>query len=93
MTTFAIGSVLAGAVFGRFFKVWGLVPALSLVFVIVFSLSAYYGHGLPRALVEFAAFAVCLQFGYVSGPLLCVIRRMWQRPRPPREVSRPAATL
>jgi hypothetical protein len=88
----AIGSVLLGTVFGRFFKVWVLVPACALTFAIVFASSAYYEHSLPSALLEFTVLATCLQVGYASGCLLCVTRDRWRRLKIPREPSHPAAT-
>ena len=96
MTILAFASVLLGTVFGRFFKVWVLVPACALTFAIVFARSAYYEHGLLSALLEFAVIATCLQIGYASGLLSCVTRERWRRlmiPREmPRESSHPAAT-
>ena len=91
MTIVAIGSVLAGTFFGRFFKVWVLVPALALGFVIVFSASAYYDLGVRRALVEFALLATCLQTGFVSPLLISIVPGLWRRLMKPRELSRPAA--
>ena len=96
MAILAFGSILLGTVFGRFFKFWVLVPACVLTFAIVFANSAYYGHGLLSALLEFSVFAACLQIGYVSGWLSCVIRDRWRRLEVPREIpsesSHPAAT-
>jgi hypothetical protein len=74
VTSLAIGGVLLGTVFGRFFKVWILVPASALTFLIVFASSAYYDHSLPSALLEFTEIASCLQIGYASGRLSDVIR-------------------
>jgi hypothetical protein len=79
----AIGSVLLGTVFGRFFKVWVLVPACALTFAIVFASSAYYEHSLPSALLEFTVLATCLQIGYASG-----IRDRWRGLKIPRETPR-----
>jgi len=90
VTILAIGSVLLGTVFGRFFMVWGLVPTCALTFAIVFASSAY--HGLLNALLEFAVIATCLRIGYASGLLSCVIRDRWRRLKIPRESSHPAAT-
>jgi hypothetical protein len=84
----AIGSVLLGTVFGRFFKVWVLVPACALTFAIVFANSAYYEHGLLSTLLEFAVIAACLQIGYASGCLPGVIRDSWRRLKIPREIPR-----
>jgi hypothetical protein len=88
----AIGSVLLGTVFGRFFSVWVLVPACASTFAIVFAGSAYYEHGLLGALLEFTVIATCLQIGYASGCLLSVTRDRWRRLKIPRESSHPAAT-
>ncbi|MDQ6702768.1 MAG: hypothetical protein M3Z96_06510 [Pseudomonadota bacterium] len=88
MTILAIGSVLLGIVFGRFFKVWVLVPACALIFAIVFASSAYYEHGLLSALLEFAVIVTCLQIGYASGCLSCVIPDRWRRLKIPREIPR-----
>jgi len=80
VTNLIIGSVLLGTVFGRFFKVWVLVPACALTFAIVFASSAYYQHGPLSALLEFVAvIAACLQIGYASGCLSCGIRDRWRR--------------
>jgi len=88
----AIASVLLGTVFGRFFKVWVLVPACTLTFAIVFASSAYYEHRLLSALLEYTLIATCLQVGYVSGLLSYLIRDGWRRLKIPRESSHPAAT-
>jgi hypothetical protein len=82
----AIGSVLLGTVFGRFFRVWVLVPACALTFAIVFASSAYYEHGLLNALLEFAVVATSLQIGYASGLLLCIARDSWRRLKIPHEM-------
>ena len=87
MAILAIGSVLLGTVFGRFFKVWVLVPACALTFVIVFASSSSNEHGLLSALLEFAVIATCLQIGYAFGLLSCVARDRWQRLKIPREMS------
>ncbi len=91
MTILAICSVLLETVFGRFFKIWVLVPACALTFAIVFAGSAYYEHRLSSALLEFSMIATWLQIGYASGCLSCVVRDRWRRLKIPRESSRPAA--
>jgi hypothetical protein len=83
----AIGTFLAGGLFGRFFKVWCLVPALALLFVIVFSTSAYYTQGMGRPLAEFAALAICLQTGFAAEALRWLVPSPWRRLMNPR-VSR-----
>jgi hypothetical protein len=89
VTILAIGSALLGTVLGRFFKVWALVPASALTFAIVFASSAYYEQGLLSALLEFAVIAMCLQIGYASGLLSCVIRDRWGRLKIPHEIPPP----
>ena len=69
MTILTIGILLLGAVFGRFFKVWILVQACAVTFIIVFASSAYYGQGPLWALLEFAMLATCLQIGYMTALL------------------------
>jgi hypothetical protein len=65
-----IGSVLLGAILGRFFKVLVLLPAFALSLAIVLASSAYFGHSLSRTFIELAALVVSLQLGYVSGLLI-----------------------
>jgi hypothetical protein len=62
-----LGSVLLGAVLGRFFKVLALVPACAFVLAVVLVRSADGEHGLLRALLEFAVLITSLQIGYVVG--------------------------
>jgi hypothetical protein len=64
-----IVSVLLGAVLGRFFKVWVLVPACAFILAAVLVRSAAVEHGLPRTLLEFGLLNATLQIGYVSGLL------------------------
>ena len=79
MTIVLIGSVLLGAVLGRFFKVWVLIPASAFVLAAVLVRSAAVEHGLLRPLLEFAALITSLQIGYVSGLLSHSIPSVWQR--------------
>jgi hypothetical protein len=67
VTVLLIGSILLGAVLGRFFKVWVLVPACAFVLAAVLVRSANGEHGLLRPLLEFAVLITSLQIGYVSG--------------------------
>ncbi|MGH6835566.1 MAG: hypothetical protein ACREC9_08465 [Methylocella sp.] len=69
MAILLIGSVLLGAVLGRFFKVWILVPACALVLIAVLVRSAVVEHGLLRPLLEFAVLNATLQIGYAFGLL------------------------
>jgi len=62
-----LGSVLLGAVLGRFFKVLVLVPACALVLAVVLVRSADGEHGPLRPLLEFAVLITTLQIGYVFG--------------------------
>ena len=69
MAILILGSVLLGAVLGRFFKVLVLVPACALVLAVVLVKSADGEHGLLRPFLEFAVLITSLQIGYVSGLL------------------------
>ena len=64
-----VGSVLLGAVVGRFFKVLVLVPACASLLAAALVRSADGEHGLLRPLLEFAVLNATLQIGYVSGLL------------------------
>jgi hypothetical protein len=93
VTILFFGSVLLGAVFGRFFKVWILVPACLVAFVAVFASSAYYGHGFLDMILEFAMLTACLQIGYASGLLSNIIPGIGRRLGNPRQSSRPVASM
>jgi hypothetical protein len=67
VTIVLVGSVLLGAVFGRFFRVLVLVPAVAFALAVVLVRSADGEYGLLRPLLEFAALFTSLQIGYVSG--------------------------
>ena len=69
MINLIIGSVLLGAILGRFFNVLVLAPAFALSLAMVVASSAYFGHSLPRALLEFLVLITNLQIGYASGLL------------------------
>jgi hypothetical protein len=81
MIILALGCLLLGAVFGRLFKVWILLPTFALLFALACA---------NRAILEFVVLSTCLQLGYVSGLRFCVICDLWRR-RPPREPWPPAA--
>jgi len=70
MTMLALGSFLLGAVFGRFFKVWILLPVSAVLFAIACA---------NFAILEFAVLSICLQAGYASGLLSCIIHDLWLR--------------
>ena len=79
MTIVLVGSVLLGAVLGRFFKVLVLVPACAVLLAAVLVRSADVEHGLLRPLLEFAVLITSLQIGYVSGLLSFFIPSVSQR--------------
>jgi len=62
-----VGSVLLGALFGRFYNVWILLPACALVLAAVLVRSAVGEHGLLLPLLEFTMLSATLQIGYVLG--------------------------
>ena len=67
MTVLLIGSVLLGALLGRFFKVLVLVPASAAVLIALLIQSASAWHGLLHLFLEFAVLVISLQIGYVAG--------------------------
>ena len=79
MIILIIGSLLLGAILGRFFKVLVLAPAFALALAMVVASFAYFEHGLLRALLEFAVLITSLQIGYVSGVLSFLIPSLSQR--------------
>ena len=95
MTILIIGTVLLGMVLGRFFKVMVLIPAGALTLALVVASSVYFGHGFPRAVLEFVVLTASLQIGYVFGLLASFVPRVWQRRRKPRadKSSLPATAL
>ena len=92
MTILLIGSVLLGAVVGRFFKVLVLVPACASLLAAVLVRSADGEHGLLRPLLEFAVLNATLQIGYVSGLLSYYITGSMLRPHGKRRTSSRIAT-
>jgi hypothetical protein len=74
-----LGSVLLGAVLGRFFKVWVLVPAGAFVLAAALVRSADGEHGLLRPLLEFVVLNASLQIGYVLGLLSLFLSSRSQR--------------
>jgi hypothetical protein len=79
MAILLIGSVLLGAILGRFFKVLVLIPACAFVLAAVLVRSADVERGLLRPFFEFAVLITSLQIGYVSGLLSHCIPRESQR--------------
>jgi hypothetical protein len=73
-----IGSILLGAILGRFFKVLVLIPACTVTLAMVVASSAYE-HSLLRALLEVVVLLTSLQIGYVSGLFSSFIPSVWQR--------------
>ena len=86
MANLLIVCVLLGAVLGRFFKVFVLVPACALVLAAVCVRSAVVAHGLPHPLLEFAVLTATLQIGYVSGLLSLFHSEHVATPRKPASV-------
>ncbi len=87
MAILLIGSVLLGAVLGRFFKVWVLVPACAFALGAVLVRSAGVQQGLLCPLLEFAVLITSLQIGYVSGLLFHSQRDATLRTTRPRAPS------
>ena len=79
MTILIIESFLLGAILGRFFKVWVLVPAFALSLATVAASSAYFGHSFSRELLELLVLITNLQIGYASGLLSHLIPSVSER--------------
>jgi hypothetical protein len=82
-----IGSILLGAVLGRFFKVLVLIPVCAFVLAAVLVRSPDVEHGLLRPFLEFAMLTATLQIGYVSGLLSAFIPSVSQRHGKPSHAS------
>jgi len=67
VTILIIGSVLLGAVLGRFFRVWILIPTGVVAVMAVFASSFFHDQGLLGVFFECAVLLTCLQIGYASG--------------------------
>jgi hypothetical protein len=89
VTILIIGSVLLGAILGRFFKVPVLAPAFALSLAMVVASSAYFGHSLLRTLLEFVVLITSLQIGYASGLLSRLIPSVSENAGEPRPRLRP----
>jgi hypothetical protein len=66
---FVIGSLLFGALLGRFFKVLILVPVCGLVIAMVIAWSWYAGNGVLHTLGAIAVLVTSIQVGFASGML------------------------
>ena len=69
MANLIIMSVLLGAVLGRFFKVFILLPACAFILAAVLVRSFAGEHGLLRTLLELALLNATLQIGYAANLL------------------------
>jgi hypothetical protein len=78
MTILAIGIILLGTVLGRFFKFWVLLPASAFLFAVLYT---------QFAILEAAVLLTCLQVGYASHLLFCLIPFTWQRHKNPRQAT------
>ncbi len=94
MVILILGSVLLGAILGRFFKVLVLVLAYAFVLAVVLVRSADGEHGLLRPLLEFAVLITSLQIGYVFGLVSHSIPSVSERrERRPRRQPAPRANI
>jgi hypothetical protein len=84
MTILAIGSILLGTVLGRFYKFWVLLPASAFLFAVIYT---------QFAILEVAVLLTCLQVGYASHLLFCLIPFTWRRHKNPRQRTRPVAQI
>jgi Na+-driven multidrug efflux pump len=77
VTVLIILSFLLGAILGRFFKVFFLIPWAILIGAVI-AVSGFLGQGPLQAALEYAAFSISLQAGYVLSLLAAA---MWGRLR------------
>jgi hypothetical protein len=83
MTILVIGSVLVGAILGRFFKVLVLLPVFALTLAVALVRTAYLGHDLLHLALEFAVLVTSLQIGYAASLFSGAISAMLQRVKDP----------
>ena len=67
MTILIVGVVLLGAVLGRFFRVWILVPTGAVAVLAALASSILHDAGIFGVLSECAVVLIGLQIGYVTG--------------------------
>ena len=67
MTILIVGVVLLGAVLGRFFRVWILVPTGAVTVLAALASSILHDAGIFGVLSECVVVLVGLQIGYVTG--------------------------
>jgi hypothetical protein len=67
VTILIVGVVLLGAVLGRFFRVWILIPTGAAAVVAALAGSILHGAGIFGVLSECAVVLTCLQIGYATG--------------------------
>ena len=92
MVILILGSVLLGAILGRFFKVLVLVLACAFVLAVVLVRSADGEHGLLRPLLEFAVLITSLQLAMSLA--WCHIRfRAYRNAGEPRPRRQPRGRL
>jgi hypothetical protein len=66
-------SVLLGAILGRFFRVWVLIPATAAMVLLVIALSVLSHTGIGLASLECTIVWVVLQIGFASNLLFCFL--------------------
>lgn len=67
MTILIVGVVLLGAVLGRFFRVWILVPTGAVAVLAALASSILHHASIFGVLSECVIVLTCLQIGYVTG--------------------------
>jgi hypothetical protein len=91
VTILIIGSVLLGALLGRFFKVWILIPTGAVAVIAAFASSFFHYQGLLGVFFECAVLLTCLQIGYVSGlfsrPIPSKLRQLGKTRAAPRRAA------
>jgi hypothetical protein len=83
MSILIIGSMLVGAVLGRFFKVLVILPVSVFGLVVILFRTAYFEHSLLLLALEFGVLITSLQIGYLSSMVLSVMLQRVIQPRAP----------
>jgi hypothetical protein len=67
MGILVVGGILIGLILGQFFKVFVLVPASAIAFILVLTNPAHMESGLLGWFLQAATATISLQIGYVVG--------------------------
>jgi hypothetical protein len=93
VTILTIGSILLGAVLGRFFKVLILIPACMVILAAVIARIAFFGGDLLHLGLDCVVLIACLEVGYASAFLSAAILHKSQQSKARAQRPAPSASL